>query len=90
LQNTSVKADGQPLGMLSAFTLLSCSAYSTLKMEARFSSETLVDFQRITWRYIPEDSILLKMFNFFHFHVGFGVLTAVVMNGSLFSYEYIV
>jgi hypothetical protein len=42
-----------------AFTLVSCSAYSsTLKMEAICSSETSVDFQRTTLRYIPEDCIL--------------------------------
>jgi hypothetical protein len=41
--------------LLPAFTLVSCSAYfSTLKMEAVCSSETSVDFQRTTWRYIPE------------------------------------
>jgi hypothetical protein len=41
--------------------LVSCSAYpSTLKMEAICSSETSVDFQRTTRRYIPEDSILSK------------------------------
>jgi hypothetical protein len=33
----------------------SFSAYSTLKMEAIRSSEKLVDFQRTTRRYIPED-----------------------------------
>jgi hypothetical protein len=33
--------------------LLSCSAYSTLKMEAICSSETSVDFHRATRRYIP-------------------------------------
>jgi hypothetical protein len=39
-----------------AFTLVSCSTYySTLKMEAIRSSETSVDFQRTTLRYIPED-----------------------------------
>jgi hypothetical protein len=39
-----------------AFTLVSFSAYSsTLKMEAICSSETSVDFQRNTQRYIPED-----------------------------------
>jgi hypothetical protein len=38
-----------------AFTVVSCSAYSsTLKMEAICSSETSVDFQRTTWRYIAE------------------------------------
>jgi hypothetical protein len=37
--------------------LVSCSAYvSTLKKEAMCSSETTVDFQRTTRRYIPEDS----------------------------------
>jgi hypothetical protein len=32
--------------------------FSTLKMEAICSSETSVDFQRTTRRYIPEDSTL--------------------------------
>lgn len=32
---------------------------STLKIKAICSSETYLDFQRITWRYIPEDRILL-------------------------------
>jgi hypothetical protein len=42
-----------------ASTLISCSDYfSILKMGAICSSETLVDFQRITRRYIPEDSTL--------------------------------
>jgi hypothetical protein len=41
------------------FTLLSCLAYSsTLQMEAVCSSETSVDFQRTTRRYIPEDRTL--------------------------------
>jgi hypothetical protein len=41
------------------FTLVSCSAYfSTLNMEAICSSEMSVDFQRTTWRYIPESSTL--------------------------------
>jgi hypothetical protein len=36
--------------------LVSCLAYSSaLKMEAASSSETSVDFQRTTWRYILED-----------------------------------
>jgi hypothetical protein len=39
-----------------AYTLVSCLAYSsTLKMKATCSSETSVDFQRITRRYIPDD-----------------------------------
>jgi hypothetical protein len=42
------------LCLLAAFTLVSCSAYSsTLKMEEIFSSETSVDFRRTAQRYIP-------------------------------------
>jgi hypothetical protein len=43
-----------------AFTLISCSTYSsTQKMEAICSSETSVDFRRITtWRFIPENNNL--------------------------------
>jgi hypothetical protein len=45
----------------SAFTLVSCSAYSsTLKIEAAYSSETSVDFQRTARRYILEDRSLNK------------------------------
>jgi hypothetical protein len=37
---------------------VSCLTYSsTLKMEAICSSETLVDFQRTTWRYIPDRTL---------------------------------
>jgi hypothetical protein len=40
-----------------ALALVSCSAYSSaLKMDEIYSSETSIDFQRITRRYIPEDS----------------------------------
>jgi hypothetical protein len=49
-----------------AFMLISCFAYpSTLMMEATCSSETLVDFQQTTWRYIPEDITFydLKSYN---------------------------
>jgi hypothetical protein len=46
-----------PLATL--FTLVSCLAYSlTLKMEATFSPETSLDFQRTTRRYIREDRTL--------------------------------
>jgi hypothetical protein len=39
-----------------AFTLVSCLAYfSTLKMEAKWFSETSVGFQWTTQPYIPED-----------------------------------
>jgi hypothetical protein len=42
-----------------AFTLVSCLAYaSTLKMEATCSHKMAVDFQRTTWRYIPEDKAI--------------------------------
>jgi hypothetical protein len=42
-----------------AFTLVSCLAYfSTLKTEVTCSSEALVDFQRTTRDYIPEDRTL--------------------------------
>jgi hypothetical protein len=41
---------------VTCFTLVSFLAYSwTMKMEATCYSETSVDFQRNTWRYIPED-----------------------------------
>jgi hypothetical protein len=50
-----------------AFMLASCSAYSsTLKMQAICSSEMLVDFQRTTRRYIPEDSTLVCLIHVFH------------------------
>jgi hypothetical protein len=39
-----------------AFKLVSCSAYSTLKMEQTCTSETPVNFQHSTRRYIAEDS----------------------------------
>jgi hypothetical protein len=39
-----------------AFTLVYCTAYSTVKMEGICCSETSVNFQRTTWHYIPEDS----------------------------------
>jgi hypothetical protein len=43
-----------------AFTLVSCSAYSsTLKIEGTYTSETSVDTQRTILRYFPKDSTLL-------------------------------
>jgi hypothetical protein len=55
-QETSMKAE---LCLPPAFTLVSCSAYSsTLIMEATHSSETSVDTEQTTQRYIPEDSTL--------------------------------
>jgi hypothetical protein len=41
-----------------AFTLVSCSAYSTLKVEMICSSETSVHFQRTIRYYISEDRTL--------------------------------
>jgi hypothetical protein len=39
-----------------AYLLVSCLAYSsTLKMDAKYSSETSAGFQRTIRRYIPED-----------------------------------
>jgi hypothetical protein len=55
------------------FMLVSFLAHSsTLKMEAIFSSETLVIFRWTTWRYITED-IIPQHFNFMRLEV----LTAV-------------
>jgi hypothetical protein len=52
------------LSLLAIWTkLVSCLAYSsTLKMEATCSSETSVDFQRTTRRYIPEVRTLFTLF----------------------------
>jgi hypothetical protein len=40
------------------FMLVLCLASSTLKMETVCSSETSVDFNRTTWRYVAEDTAL--------------------------------
>jgi hypothetical protein len=55
--NPSKKPTWQQIGNQSSLflPLVSCLAYSTLKMEAICSSETSIDFQRTTRRYIPED-----------------------------------
>jgi hypothetical protein len=45
------------VGLPSNFMLVSWLAYSTLKKEAICSSETSVEFQWITQRYIPEDTL---------------------------------
>jgi hypothetical protein len=50
-----------------AFMLVSCLAHSsTLKIEATCSSETPVDFERTTWRYIPQDRTLALRFSHIH------------------------
>jgi hypothetical protein len=47
--------------LATCFTLVSYLAYSTtMKKVATCFSETSVDFQRVTLRYIPEDRILLR------------------------------
>jgi hypothetical protein len=59
LQDRRLNRAKYQLFLLPAFTLVSCSAYSsTLKMELIFSSETSVDFQRTTRHYIPENNTL--------------------------------
>jgi hypothetical protein len=45
--------------LYNCFTLVSCLVYSSiLKMEATYSSEMLVDFQRTTRCYISKDGTL--------------------------------
>jgi hypothetical protein len=55
------EADHSPPALLAdCFMLVSCLAYfSTLEMEVTCSSETPVDLQRTTPRYIPEDRSVL-------------------------------
>jgi hypothetical protein len=54
-----------PALLANCFMLLSCLAYSsTLKMKAQCTSETLVDFQHTTRRYIPEDGTFREPFDF--------------------------
>jgi hypothetical protein len=51
--------DGNPLA--TCFLLVSCLSSSlTLKVEAKYFSEPVVDFQQITWRYIAEDGTAQK------------------------------
>jgi hypothetical protein len=50
------------LSLLATCVYADFFAYSsTLKMEATCSSETSVDFHRISWRYIPEDRTLILL-----------------------------
>jgi hypothetical protein len=51
--NAAQSVESQPMFACNLFLALAYS--STLKMEATFSSETSVDFQPTTRRYIPED-----------------------------------
>jgi hypothetical protein len=53
--------------LAACFTLVSClSYYSTMKVEATYSSEMSVNFERTTRRYIPEDKANFKMFHVLH------------------------
>jgi hypothetical protein len=55
----------QARNIFNCFTLDSSLAYSSdLKMEATCSSETSVDFQRTTRRYIPEDNFSVTYYPF--------------------------
>jgi hypothetical protein len=47
---------GFVLGLIFNLQSMHCDKYSTLNMEAIYSSESSVDFERTTRRYIPEDS----------------------------------
>jgi hypothetical protein len=50
----------QEAGSKHNFMLVSCFAQSLImKMKAIYSSETSVDFQQTTRRYIPEDTTVL-------------------------------
>jgi hypothetical protein len=46
---------------LECFLIVSCLAYSTLKMKAVRSSETSLDFYSTTLRYISDDSTLHRL-----------------------------
>jgi hypothetical protein len=72
--STHIRSHFQPECLPPAFTLLSCSVYSsTLKMVAICSSETSVDFQRTKRRYVSDDRTLhnhcCENFNFCTLHV---------------------
>jgi hypothetical protein len=47
-----------------SFTLVSCSAHSTLKIEVICSSETSIDLQQTIRRFVPEDSTLQETYLF--------------------------
>jgi hypothetical protein len=56
---STVQARNKCNSIVTCFTLVLCLAYSlNQKMEATCSSETSLDFQRTTWRYIPEERTL--------------------------------
>jgi hypothetical protein len=59
-KNISPPSSGssKPSKAPTTFTLISCSPYPTLKMEAICSAEASIDFQRTIRRYIPEDITL--------------------------------
>jgi hypothetical protein len=59
------------------FALLSCLAYSILKMVMICSSETSVNFQRTTRRYIPED----RNFHYFVCYSSRGLFISKISSG---------
>jgi hypothetical protein len=68
--------------------LVSCLAYSsTLKVEVIRSSETSVDFQRITRRYIPEDKRTLHNYRCdnLKYYTLMVLLTALILYSSVAS-----
>jgi hypothetical protein len=79
------------LEVLAAVVVLpaSCLAYSTtLKMEATCTSETSVDFERITRRCIPEDRIVL-ISSLRSQDCAVGIATGCEVNGPQQGYEII-
>jgi hypothetical protein len=57
--NIGIVFAGKRALLATCFMLVSCLAYSsTLKMAAKRSSETSVDFQQTAWDYIPDDRTL--------------------------------
>jgi hypothetical protein len=60
-----------PALLATCFELVSLLAYSsTTKIKATCFSETSVDFERITWRYIPED----RSFKYIYWSLYFNIL----------------
>jgi hypothetical protein len=58
-RNTSPPSSGLEIAGCYLLHLVFCLAYTTLKMEAKYSFGTSVDLQRTTRPYIPEDRSLI-------------------------------
>jgi hypothetical protein len=52
---TNTKPSKKPMSSRQQAEQLSLLPAFTLKVKATCSSKTSLDFQRITWRYVPED-----------------------------------